>query len=269
MLNIYREKYYLCGDYMEVHLYPVHRKAGVRRKKSKPSSECQKKLNEMIAENKFIRKLNYNFTSEDYKIELTYRNEYHPQSDDEASRNLSNFLRRMKRLRTKLGLPPLKYASVTEKGAKKGRYHHHLVISGGISPKDIAQLWGMGRIGAEPLQFDENGVADLARYMLKKSEASKKKWNASKNLAAPPEKQRDGRLSKRKVMELAKDTDDHRAFEKYYDGYYLSEAKRVYNDVNGGIYIYARFYRKDAEFCTIREKTKRYRQGYPQKTASR
>ena len=70
-------------------------------------------------------------------------------------------------------------------------------------------------------------------------------------------------------MELAKDTDDHRAFEKYYDGYYLSEAKRVYNDVNGGIYIYARFYRKDAEFCTIREKTKRYRQGYPQKTASR
>lgn len=254
MLNVYREKYYLCGDYMEVHLYPVYRKAGVRRKKSKPTSECQKKLNEMKAENKLIRKFNYNFSADDLKIELTYRSEYHPQSDEEASRNLTNFLRRMKRLRKRMGLPELKYAAVTERGCRKGRYHHHLVISGGISPSEIVKLWGMGRIGAEPLQFDENGIADLARYMIKKSAASKKKWNASKNLADPPERQRDGRLSKRRVMELARDTDARREYEKYYEGYFLSEAKKVYNDVNGGVYIYARFYRKDAEFCKVREK---------------
>lgn len=269
MLNVYREKYYLCGDYMEVHLYPVYRKAGVRRKKSKPSSECQRKLNEIIAENKFIRKLNYNFTSEDLKVELTYRPEYHPQTDEEAARNLNNFIRRLKRLRKRLGLPELKYAAVTEKGSKKGRYHHHLVISGGVSLSELARLWGMGRIGGEPLQFDENGLADLARYMLKRSVASKKRWNASMNLVDPPEKQRDGRLSKRRVMELARDTDDKKAYERYYEGYFLSEARRVYNDVNGGVYIYARFYRKDAEFCTIREKTSRYRRSSPQKKTSK
>lgn len=50
------------------------------------------------------------------------------------------------------------------------------------------------------------------------------------------------------TFELARDTEASREFEKLYEGYFFSEAKVVYNDTNGGVYIYARYYKKEAEF---------------------
>lgn len=250
MITKFREKYYVCGDYIEYNLYPVYKKSSSRRKKANPTKECQRKVNAMNAENKLIRLVNTNFTSEDYKVELTYKPENHPNNDDDASANIRNFLRRLKNYRRKQGLEELKYIAVTEKGTKKGRYHHHLIINGGFLAKELVRIWGLGIINCVPLQFNENGIADLARYMMKKSVASKKRWNASKNLKQPIMRQRDGRLSKRRVTELARDTENRREYEKCFEGYYLSEARRIYNDINGGIYIYARFYSKEAEFCS-------------------
>jgi len=254
----YREKLYVCGDYLEANIYPVYKKSRCRNKKSKPTKEVQQKLNEVNAENKFIRICNANFKSTDYKIELTYREEFNPKSEEEAASQLRNFLRRLKNYRKKNGLSELKYVAVTEKGSKKGRYHHHLIINGDISLRDLVALWGKGRVGTDILQFNENGIADLARYMLKRSTApSKKKWSSSKNLIHPQPKTRDGRLSKRYVAELAKDAENSREFEKLYEGYFFSEAKKVYNETNGGVYIYARYYKKEAEFWHTTKQAKK------------
>lgn len=249
MRSKYREKYYKCRDYMELSLYPVYQAAGMRKKKAKPTSECQKKVNEMNSENKCIRLVHNNFTEEDMKVDLTYAKAHLPVDDEEAARELRNFFNRVKRYRKRIGLPELKYIAVTEKGKRTGRYHHHLIISGGLSPQEIINLWGKGYVRTDGLQFNENGVSDLVKYLLKKPVASKKRWNSSKNLIHPQPRQRDGRLTKREVLELARDTENRREYEKHYEGYYLAEARTVYNDVNGGVYIYARFYRKEAAFC--------------------
>ena len=257
MRSCYREKLYECGDYLEVNIYPVYRKAYSRRKKSRPTKETQQKLNEINAENKFIRICNANFTKHDLKVELTYKPEYNPADEEEAARQLRNFLRRLKNYRSRRGLPDLKYVAVTERGSRKGRFHHHLIINGGISLGDLVSLWGRGRVGTDILQFNENGIADLARYMIKQSRASSKRWNGSKNLIHPRAKTRDGRFSKRRVAELAKDTEASREFEKLYEGYFFSEARTVFNDTNGGVYIYARYYRQEAEFWHNTHRTKR------------
>lgn len=248
MRSCYREKIYVCGDYLESHIYPVYKKALSRGKKSKPTKEVQQKLNEIHAENKFVRLCNANFTKYDLKIELTYKPECNPETEEEAARQLRNFLRRLKNYRIRNGLTELKYVAVTERGSRKGRFHHHLIINGDIPLADLIALWGRGIVGTDILQFNENGIADLARYMIKRPIASTKKWNASKNLIHPQARTRDGRLSKRRVVELARDTENAREFEKLYEGYFFSEARKVYNDTNGGVYIYARYYKKEAEF---------------------
>ena len=99
MRSWYRETRYECGDYMEVNIYPVYTKAPCRRKKAKPTSETQQKLNDIYAESKLIRIANANFTDHDLKVELTYSKEHLPQTDEEAARELRNFLRRVKRYR--------------------------------------------------------------------------------------------------------------------------------------------------------------------------
>lgn len=253
----YRETVYRCGDYLEAHIYPVYRLATSRRKKSKPTPETQQRLNEKRAEGKFIRLLNANFGSEDLKVELTYSPEHLPETDEEAAKELRNFLRRVKRYRERYGLTELKYLAVTEKGSRSGRYHHHLVISGGMSVRDLVDLWGKGIVGTDYLQLNENGLADLGVYMMKqvRSTPFKRKWTGSKNLIHPEPKQRDGRFSKRQVRELAKDTDDRTEFDKLYPGYLYSQAKVVYSDINGGWYIYARYYREEAEFLRRRKRT--------------
>lgn len=68
----------MCGDYLEAHIFPVYRKSISRRKKSKPSRECQQKLNDISAENKCIRIVHANFSYKDMKIDLTYDNAHVP-----------------------------------------------------------------------------------------------------------------------------------------------------------------------------------------------
>lgn len=258
MRSHYREKIYECGDYMESHIYPVYRKAGVRRKKAKPSRECQKRLNQIHAENNCIMAVHTNFTYRDMRLDLTYDKYHLPSSDEEAAREVVNFLRRVKYYRKKRGLTELKYIYVTEKGKRNGRYHHHLIISGGLSPQEMISLWGRGYVRTDALQFNENGVADLVRYILKRAvESKKRRWIPSKNLKCPQVKECDGRISARQIRELAKDTQNNREYEKYYNGYYFSGADVVFNDTNGGTYIYARFYKKEAEFCRVTNRVRK------------
>lgn len=71
--------------------------------------------------------------------------------------------------------------------------------------------------------------------------------NASKNLIDPAPKTRDG-VSPQTRRGARRDTTNNAEYEKLYPGYFLADAGAWHNDVNGGKYIVARFYRRDGVF---------------------
>ena len=260
MRTVYREKKYTCGEYLDVYIYPVFetgKLGGGKRAKKKPSTEAQKKLNQRHREEKLVRLLHANFTPEDLEIHLTYKGEQ-PGSDEEAARNLRNYIRRIQRLRKKMGLPPLKYIAVTERGKRGGRYHHHITVNGGIDRDTLESMWEYGYANSRRLQFTEDGLAGLGNYIVK-SPVGGKAWTASKNLVDPEPRTRDGRISGNKARELAKSLESGEKFAKFeslYPGYLMSAAEAFHNDVNGGCYLVARFYRKDGKFIRPKQKPK-------------
>ena len=258
MRTVYREKKYTCGEYLDVYIYPVFetgKLGGGKRAKKKPSTEAQKKLNQRHREEKLVRLLHANFTPEDLEIHLTYKGEQ-PGSDEEAARNLRNYIRRIQRLRKKMGLPPLKYIAVTERGKRGGRYHHHITVNGGIDRDTLESMWEYGYANSRRLQFTEDGLAGLGNYIVK-SPVGGKAWTASKNLVDPEPRTRDGRISGNKARELDKSLESGEKFAKFeslYPGYLMSAAEAFHNDVNGGCYLVARFYRKDGKFIRLKQK---------------
>ena len=252
-----RETRYECGDYLDVDIYPVHAKTLNRRKKAKPTSETQQKLNDARAEKKLVRIANANFKTGDIKVTLTYDKEHHPESDEEAARQLSTFLRRVKRYRASKGLDELKYIVTTEKGKMKGRIHHHLIMNRGLDQQEIYDFWNrQGFTEVAALIFDENGIQTLVDYMLKQAREfeGKKKYSRSRNLIVPQPKKRDNRFSKKQLRELARDTTNRAEYEKLYEGYFLSQAEVVCSEEGGDIYIYARFYKKEAAWCKPKQR---------------
>lgn len=244
--SLYREKRFKCGKYLEVNVFPVFEYQHSRGKKKKPTSDVQKRLNQVNAERKLIRLLNTNFTPRDIRFDLTYNAEHLPESPEDAQRQMQNFLRRVKRFRKRQGLPDLKYVATTEVGKSNGRVHHHIVMNGGVDITDLANLWGRGYTTAKPLQFDDTGIVGIAKYLTKEPILGKR-WCASKNLDKPAESQRDGRIPKYKAKELNNGgggVECREYLEKLYDGYVLADCQPFYNDINGGYYITIIMYQK-------------------------
>lgn len=261
MRTVYREKKYVCGEYLDVFIYPVFetgKHSGGKRAKRQPSTEAQKKLNQRHRKEKVARLLHANFTPEDLEIDLTHR--VQPENDKEAARLVRNWIRCVQRRRKKLGLPPLKYIAVTERGKRSGRYHHHVTLSGGIDRDELERLWPHGYANSRRLQFNEEGLTGLA-YYITKSPVGKKAWTASKNLVDPEPRTRDKRISGRKARELAENIKDNTRFEKLYPGYLMSAAEAFHNDVNGGCYLVARFHREDGKFIRSKAKRRNQRRG--------
>ncbi len=264
MRCLYRERRYYCGDYLEVDIFPVFRKQNGRGKKAKPTSEAQARLNEHNAEQKLNRILNANFTWEDIEIHLTYRPDALPASIEEAERDVQNFIRRVKRRRKRLGLPELKYVCIPEGGYEGTRIHFHITMNGGLDRSLLEELWGYGYANSRKLQFNENGVEGLARYVTKQYRAHKgevpfgKRWTASKNLIIPEPEDRDGRITQRKARELATfECESREPFERLWEGYRLSECRPFYNDVNGGYYLHIKMYRDGARFQNTKVRKRR------------
>ena len=148
----------------------------------------------------------------------------------------------------------VKYIGVTERGKRGGRYHHHFTIhvEKGIDRDVLEKLWtkteGHGYANTKRLQFSEKGLAGLGVY-ISKSPIGYRAWTASRNLVDPEPVTRDGRISGRKAKELAEKKQDSTQFETLYPGYLASgPAEALYNDVNGGFYLFLRLYRKDGKF---------------------
>jgi hypothetical protein len=244
--TFYREKRYICGEYLDVYVYPVFKEPIPHGKRMNPTSTVQAALNARHAAEKLTRLLHTNFTSDDLTIGLDYA--VNPDNDEQAKRDIQNFIRRIRRLRKKLGLLPLKYISTTEKSGT-GRFHHHVVMNGGVDRDMVESLWGHGRANSKRLQFNEQGVSGLSRYIVK-NPVFDKRWNSSRNLTKPEEpKPRDHLIrSRKKAEELARG--DRYEWEKLHPDYHLSGIMPFYNTENGGVYILARLYKKNGWYIS-------------------
>lgn len=262
----YREKIYKTGEYLEAEIYPVfHQGGGKSRRKAryKPTSAMQARLNQRRSERELARLLNENFKDEDYELTLTFTDEYLPEVYEDALRMAVNYMRRVKRLYTKKGITDLKYVIVPG----GGRYHFHIVMTGGVSREALEKLWKLGYANSKRLKFAVGGVAGLAYYIanqLKEDEyggedlfggmdidektgevteerirkKGARRWSCSKNLVRPEPEVRDGRISQSRVEELCTvDAESRTAYEKLYPGYSFSSAKGYYNPENGGYYL--------------------------------
>lgn len=235
-----RERIFVCGGLMEGDIYPVFQKPGKRRRKCKPSTEVQKKLNQKNSEKRLLRLVHNNFTENDLILHLSYNQDNLPDGDKEAMRLVGNYLKRLKRKYKKAGTE-LKYICVTEYGRIKGRVHHHIIINGGLDRDEIEKTWGLGYANTRRLQFDtEDGLKALVHY-ISKDRHSYKRWNQSRNLEIPVPAERDGAIRMDELGEIAEVIDEKRAydyFEKLYPEFILVEAKYMRNEINGQIYIH-------------------------------
>lgn len=271
-MNFIREKKIYCGEkYMEVDIYPYmtfRKPKGQRSKKVKESIPVQKNLNDKNAKRKFVQLAETNFGDEDLALHLTYSNEFLPNSIEEMEREITNFLRRLKRLRKKLELEDLKYILVTsyttqedeEEGVQSVRPHHHLLINKGVDRDTVEDLWRkkrkkgekkgkrIGIANCQRLQYNEiDGITSISTYFARNL-TQKRKWTCSQNLKRPESRTNDARYSKRKIEKFAKSYFDREFWEKQYPGWSIKDKDNgysaVYNEFTGWS-IYLKMRRKE------------------------
>ena len=248
---MYQGKYFnrsrvnVCGEYMDGDIYPVFQPAGKRRGRCNPTKEIQQKLNQRNAEKKLTRIAHMNFDEKDLALHLTYRDSEMPESIADAERILDNFIRCLRRKYKKAGLE-LKYIRATERGAKNGRIHHHLIITGGLDRDALEELWGKGYANSKRLQFDEKGITGLTHYVAK-DRVTFKRWSGSRNLVKPEPEVKDNQFNMgdiEEMIDLIETKNIWGYFEKLYPGYELIEASYSKNGVNMKYYIHFEMRRK-------------------------
>lgn len=228
---VYMEKTIRAGRYLEMEWYPVTetgKRIPIRREKTGESREAQKKLNAKNRKKQLTRLLHTNFTEEDIFVTLTYETSI---PEEQARKEIANFLRRLRDYRKRRGMAPLVYVEVTEKAK---RIHHHLVIKGGIPWDELKRIWGKGRITASNLEFDpETGLEGLANYLLKEEKAKgEKHWRQSKNIRQPEIKTR-----------IAQKPNAYRK-PRPKPGYRILHIESIENEISGS-YRYIRMVKKE------------------------
>lgn len=192
------------------------KKEGKREKKTKPTSEAQKKVNLRQAERKLTRKINANFCPDDWYLTLEYKKDARPETKEELQKHVQDFLRKLRKLYKDEG-KVLKYIWVAEIGSR-GAVHVHMLISE-IDINKVKKMWKHGGIHFQNL-WDDGNYRKLAEYFIKYSEKTLnttgelqgKRWNASKNLITPPETKR-----------IIRSRDQYSRDIKVPDGYYLDK----------------------------------------------
>lgn len=252
-----KELAHFAGDYLEIDYVPykLTKRLG-RARKSKPSSEAQKYLNQKKREREVYLLIHENFTQSDYTIHPTYADCYLPSTKEEALRDRRNFLLRLKRLYKKYGVE-FKAFFVLERGAESKRFHHHMIIPGKVPPEEIKKAWGMGYCNPRCLEFTEKGVVGLACYIVKSAfegegednRCTYKTYGCTRNIRRPkPPKEK--RIKTATFNELFSDFENRRRFEDIYTDYFYVEAVPTQTQF-GERYLTVRLCRKDARLDFI------------------
>lgn len=234
-----REQRIVCGErYMEVDIYQVtEQRARPKREKGKAtSSEKQQRLNDKNARRYLVQLANANFTARDLHLTCTYDNAHLPQSEEQAERDLGNYLRRVNYALRRQGKAPARYIAVTEGRAQKdgsapARWHHHIIIGADLTRDELEALWSrdgepLGICNADRLNMSRS-LNDLCSYMLKNPNR-KRRWRQSRGLRMPERKRpNDTKWNRGKVDAVARSGQLHDAdyWEKQFAGWQLLEVE--------------------------------------------
>lgn len=243
----YRIKTIKSGEMLESEIFPIWKTGAEVKDEEGATRPEQKNLNNKNIRKKITRLLNANFTDADVWITVGYRNGALPATEEEARKDVVNYIRRLQRYCEKSNLPKLKYVYVTEFG-EDTRIHHHIVTN--FPDRDIAeQKWGKGKYPqSRRLKPDDYGLEGLARYVSKDPKGNKS-YGYSLNLYKPWEHATtaDSKMTKRKAERISrKEIEPKVFFEKLYKGYEFLDLEVKRTDFVSGCYIYARM-RKKAE----------------------
>lgn len=242
----YRTRTTLAGEQLTVEVYPIfgrEQEGRARTALKQRTPESMARVNLRNARRRIVDLANANFTKEDLHVTMTYA-----QAPDyeRAQKDMVNFIARVKRLRTRRGLPELKYIYAIEdnEDGEKKRIHVHMLLSGGISREEIERCWKKGLINADRLKPDENGLEAIARY-LTKAQKNRKKWVSSKNLKKPRVRVSDTKLSNSKVRRMAVGLENEakEVLRKAYPGWEYVACRVSFSDVVDGCYIRAKLHR--------------------------
>lgn len=199
MKTVQRERRYVCGQtkqnavYQEIEIYTVgtDQKSRQREKQKVTPVPFRGKNpehwdghNAKRARKWFIRLLNTNFTEADTHTSLTYSDEFLPKTEEEADRDISNFLRRLRTKCKARGLPAPEAITVTEHqdadpdtGQKAVRFHHHVILKCQLTRDEIEGCWvrkkkRMGTTNADRLQMDKSSLRELNGAFIYRSPSS-------------------------------------------------------------------------------------------------
>lgn len=285
-LGGYRTKTTRAGDSLEVDAYPyapITREA-VREHERRKTTAQMEQANVNRARRYFRQLAEANFTDADYALHLSFdygaidRNhcsyqealdrwdaEGLPLDEDDARRVWNNYMARVRYHLKRIGgdTKDLKHLYVIEVTREPNpadprplppRFHFHCLISApGLSRDDLERIWGRGYAQARHLDFHDNGLEGLTKYITKQRGLERydaegrryRRWGRSKNLKEPTVTVSDRKISRRRAAEVAADVnnDGKRIFEGIYAGYRCEEVKVKYSDFVAGAYIYARLRR--------------------------
>lgn len=246
--SIYTTKSIKAGNQLEVEIYPAFAKDDfVRSGRKYPTTEKQKKLNDINSRKYFERKIHTNFTSDDLWITYTFINEYHPYDFKEAISYFRKYIRTINAARKKLDIPNAKYMYVVEK-SQKGRYHFHVVMDGKLPMNVVVKKWKYGkRTEIRPLDYDEKeGLTGLTKYVTKDNRhgIGERKWGSSKgNLKEPKITKSYHKFRNKNVLDMVSNQNAiSEIIEKKYPGYKFKDVEIKHNKINGKFYIRARLY---------------------------
>lgn len=244
---LYRVKTIISGQVLESEIYPVWKNAtqSNKAKRAMASRTAQKNLNDKNAKKTFIRKVNTNFNDKDIMVTLSYKGK--APDEEEARKDIQNYIRKVRNYRKKNNLEELKYIYVIEystEAVKKKRIHFHVIMNN--MDRDVAEkMWGKGWANCKRLQPDEFGFEALARYITKDPKGTKR-WCGSRNLKEPIVRVADHKISKKRAEKIAKDVATAPdMFEKQYKGYRFNDITVKYSDFISGAYLYVRMRKSD------------------------
>lgn len=198
----YIEKRIQSGKLLEVEKYFAtrHGQKIPRGANEHQTPEDMAKANERRSQKRLHRLICANFSraNDDLFATYTYGSSV---TEAEAMKGERNLLDRIRRLRKRKGLSELKYIVITE---KQGRWHHHIIMNGGLTLEEVKAVWGSrgARINLSLLD-DTNSCEDLARYLTQQHkhkrgsdspenikqqrQKGQRRWHASRNLKQPVE----------------------------------------------------------------------------------
>ena len=246
----YRTRTVTAGAYKYVSCYPIWATRSEARKAREKIDEIRSKpaqvrINWKNAQLKFEQLVNANFGAGDLFVTLTYSSAEQPTDEAQAKADLRNYLARVRYLRARRGLDPLRFVCVMEK-TSTGKYHFHMIMGSGLDRDEVERLWRRGFVNSRRCQTEEAGLAGLANYMTKLKPGQTKgwrKWTCSRNLIRPTATVADHKFTRRRVERIAEamQAEGRQIFEKQFSGWQvIDDIVMRASDFVAGAYIYAR-----------------------------